>query len=105
MISALPQLAHQSPVGLKRPIGQSLIRALRHIVEFDSGLLIRLSPELFTGFVFIHTIQGFLILHPDSPTFFIRLQYSQRYLRGEQPFPVEAEIEPFFQDLVFTPLW
>jgi hypothetical protein len=29
--------------GLNRPIGQSLIRALRHIIEFDSGLLIRLS--------------------------------------------------------------
>jgi hypothetical protein len=28
-------------VGLQRPIGQSLIRALRHIIEFDSGLLIR----------------------------------------------------------------
>jgi hypothetical protein len=27
--------------GLNRPIGESLIRALRHIIEFDSGLLIR----------------------------------------------------------------
>jgi hypothetical protein len=31
----------QSLVGLKRPNGQSLIRARRHIIEFDSGLLIR----------------------------------------------------------------
>jgi hypothetical protein len=29
--------------GLSRPIGQSLIRALRHIIEFDSGLLIKSS--------------------------------------------------------------
>jgi hypothetical protein len=42
------QLVHQSPVGLKRPNGQSLICALRHIVKFDSDLLIRhsgLQPE------------------------------------------------------------
>ena len=31
----------QSLGGLKRPNGQSLIRALRHIIKFDSGLLIR----------------------------------------------------------------
>ncbi len=30
----------RSAKGLQRPIGQSLIRALRHIIEFDSGLLI-----------------------------------------------------------------
>jgi hypothetical protein len=29
--------------GLNRPIGQSLIRALRHIIKFDSGLLIKSS--------------------------------------------------------------
>jgi hypothetical protein len=27
--------------GLDRPIGKSVIRALRHTIEFDSGLLIR----------------------------------------------------------------
>lgn len=31
----------RSSFGLKRPNGQSLIRALRHIINFDSGLLIR----------------------------------------------------------------
>jgi len=36
-------LLHQSLFGLHRPIGQSLIRAHWHIIEFDSGLLIRLS--------------------------------------------------------------
>jgi len=30
-------------VGLTRPIGQSLIRSLPHIIEFDSGLLIKSS--------------------------------------------------------------
>jgi len=29
--------------GLNRPIGQSLIRALRHIIKFDPGLLIKSS--------------------------------------------------------------
>ena len=44
----------RSAKGLERPIGQSLIRALRHIIEFDSGLLIRhldldTAPEDFRG--------------------------------------------------------
>ena len=38
-----PVVCTRALFGLNRPVGQSLIRALRHIIEFDSGLLIKSS--------------------------------------------------------------
>lgn len=58
----------------------------------------------FPGFVFIMDGKGLLFLHPDSPTFVIGLEYYQRYLRGEKPYRVEPEVEPFLKSLVFTSL-
>lgn len=58
----------------------------------------------FPGSVFVMTMHGFLFLHPDSPTYVIDVGYSQRYLRGQQPFPVEGEVEPFLRSLLFTPI-
>lgn len=42
-------------------------------------------------------------LHPtstESSASVIHLHVSQRYLRGEKPFPLDAEVEPFFRDYV-----
>jgi hypothetical protein len=41
LITHTPFVYDQSPYGLTRPNGQSLIRARRHIIKLDSGLLIR----------------------------------------------------------------
>lgn len=62
------------------------------------------SSHLFPGFVFILTRHGFVFLHPHSPTHIIALEYSQRYLKGEMPPRLEAEVEPFLKSLVFGPL-
>lgn len=60
--------------------------------------------RLFPGTVFIMEDHGFLCPHPNFPRFIVNLSYSQRYLRGEQPLPVEKEIAPFFKSLMFTPV-
>ncbi len=56
------------------------------------------------GSVFILTERDFYLLHPDSPEVVVHLSYSQRFLRGEKPLLIEAEIEPFLKSLVFTPI-
>ena len=58
----------------------------------------------FPGSVFILTGHHFVFLHPDSPTLVIHVNYGQRYLRGQQPLPLEAEVESFLKSLVFTPI-
>lgn len=63
----------------------------------------QVNPNM-PGFVFTVSTKGFRVLHPDSPTFIIDLQYSQLYLRGQQPLSLESELEPFFNSLMFTPL-
>jgi len=60
--------------------------------------------QQFPGTAFIMADHGFLCPHPDFPRFIVKLWYSQRYLRGEQPLPVEKEITPFLKSLVFTPI-
>ena len=40
LIIPTPLVCDQSLGGLKRPNGQSLIRGHRHIIKFDSGLLV-----------------------------------------------------------------
>jgi hypothetical protein len=62
------------------------------------------SSRVHPGSVFILIRKGFIFLHPDSSSFLLRLEYSERYLRGEQSFSLEAEVEPFFRSLVFTPI-
>ena len=57
----------------------------------------------FPGAVFIISNRAFLCPHPDFARFIVNLEYSQRYLQGEEPLPVEKEIEPFFKSLMFTP--
>lgn len=60
--------------------------------------------RLFPGSVFTRKAHGFLILHPESPTFLIDIIYTQRYLRGEQPIRLETEAEEFLKGLAFTSL-
>ncbi|MEE9550933.1 MAG: hypothetical protein V3W08_11120 [Candidatus Binatia bacterium] len=62
------------------------------------------SSRVHPGSVFIMITKGFIFLHPDSSTFLLRLEYSERYLLGELSFSLEAEVEPFFRSLVFTPI-
>jgi hypothetical protein len=62
------------------------------------------SSRVLPGSVFIMITKGFIFLHPDSSTFLLRLEYSERYLLGELSFSLEAEVEPFFRSLVFTPI-
>ncbi len=56
------------------------------------------------GSVFILTQRDLYFLHPDSPEVVVHLSYSQRFLRGEKPLPIDAEIEPFLKSLEFTPI-
>ena len=62
------------------------------------------TSHLFPGSVFIFSRHGFALLHPDSPTHVVALEYSQRYLKGEMPPRLEAEVEPFLKSLVLSPL-
>jgi len=61
------------------------------------------SPRDFSGSVLIMTRQGFIVPHPYSPTSYVWFEYSQRFPRGQKPFPIEAELEPFLTSLAFTP--
>ncbi len=54
--------------------------------------------------VFILTGQVYYCLHPDSTKGYVVLKYSQRFLRGENPLPIESEVEPFLKSLSFTPI-
>jgi len=58
----------------------------------------------FPGVVFIMSDHFFLCPHPDFPRLIVSLGYSQRYLQGIQPFPVAAELVPFFKSLRFIPI-
>ena len=58
----------------------------------------------FPGYVFVMETKGYLFTHPDSPTTVIGLEYDQRYLKGEKPYPLEPEVEPFLESLEFTSL-
>jgi tetratricopeptide (TPR) repeat protein len=59
----------------------------------------------FPGSVFLINKRGSVILHPDSPTLVINVEYRQYYARGAHPLSAEAletEVEPFQKSLEFT---
>ena len=57
------------------------------------------------GKIFILTGQDLYLPHPDHPRWLlIKCSYSQRYLQGAAPLPVEREMESFLKSVVFTPL-
>jgi hypothetical protein len=61
----------------------------------------------FPGSVFLISKRGSVLLHPDSPTLLIMVEYRQYYAQGAQPLSAEAletEVEPFQESLEFTPL-
>jgi hypothetical protein len=58
----------------------------------------------YQGSVFMWDQHGFVCLHPYVPEGAIDIQYSQRWLQGEQPLLLEAEGEPFLRSLVFKQL-
>ncbi len=62
------------------------------------------NPQ-FPGYVFVISKEGFVVLHPDSPTLVINVEFRQYYARGLQPLSAEAlerEVEPFQMSLEFT---
>ena len=86
----------ESKASLDKYLGWDCIR---YEIRWESH-----NPPAFPGFIFLHTVRGFQFLHPDSSTLVIDISYSERYLRGQQSIPLEAEIEPFLRSLVFTPV-
>jgi hypothetical protein len=54
--------------------------------------------------VFLWDQHGFVCIHPYVPEGAIDIQYSQRWLQGEQPLPLEAEGESFLKGLEFKHL-
>lgn len=62
------------------------------------------APRDFPGTVLMLTRQGFIVPHPDTPGFYIWVEYSQRFPPGRESYPVETELEPFLKSLVFTPM-
>lgn len=56
----------------------------------------------FPGSIFILATRGFRCLHPHWPKYMVDVGYSQRYLRGQRPLSIEAELEPFLKSVVFA---
>lgn len=52
--------------------------------------------------VFILEMHGLTCLHPEVPTAFVDIQYSQRRLATEEPVDITAEGEEFIRSLQFT---
>jgi tetratricopeptide (TPR) repeat protein len=78
----------------------------RDCVRYQSTSEEQKNPQ-FPGCVFEISKQGFIVLHPDSPTLVINLEYRQYYAREVQPLSGEAlerEVEPFQNSLEFTAL-
>src|SRR5207247_3443694 len=52
------------------------------------------------GSIFVVTSREYYCLHPlstEASPLLVRLHVSQRYLPGDQPLPIQAEVEPFFR--------
>jgi len=57
------------------------------------------------GRVFDMLIMGYYCRHPDVPrSYVINIEYSQRFLQGEDPLPNESERDSFINSLRFTQL-
>ncbi len=57
------------------------------------------------GKIFILTGQDLYFPHPDHPRWLlIKCSFSQRYLQGASPLPVETEVESFLKSVEFTPV-
>jgi hypothetical protein len=53
--------------------------------------------------IFLLTTRGWFCLHPHWPHYMIDAGHSQLHLKGEEPVPLDAEIEPFLKSPLFTP--
>ena len=50
--------------------------------------------------------RGFFCLHPDrARSLMIDVRYDQTYLKGQEPLPLDLEVEPFLKGPVFTATW
>ncbi len=56
----------------------------------------------FTESTFILITRGLYCLHPHWPGYIIDVGYTQQHLEGEEPLPLEAEVEPFLTSPVFN---
>ena len=52
--------------------------------------------------VFILATRGLFCLHPHWPRYLIDIGYTQLHLKGEDPLPLDAEVEPFLRIPVFS---
>ncbi|HXG51768.1 MAG TPA: hypothetical protein VNN77_10225 [candidate division Zixibacteria bacterium] len=52
--------------------------------------------------IFILATRGWFCLHPHWPQYMIDAAYTQVHLKGEEPVPVDVEIEPFLRSPLFT---
>lgn len=52
--------------------------------------------------VFILATRGLYCLHPDWPRYMIDVGYTQLYLKGQEPLPLDTQVEPFLKSPVFT---
>lgn len=56
----------------------------------------------FPAAVFMLATRGLYCLHPEWPRYMIDVGYTQLYLKGHPPLPLDAEVEPFLRSPVFT---
>jgi tetratricopeptide (TPR) repeat protein len=73
-------------------------------VRYENTTEDRSNPA-FPGLVFVISKQGLVVLHPDSPTLAINVEYRQYHAQGVTPLSAEAlerEVEPFQRSLEFT---
>lgn len=78
---------------LDKSLGSDCLRY--DVTAEDRGAL------MYPGSVYIVDIHGFTCFHPDSTSYLIQAEYSQRRLQEEAPLSLEAEGEAFLKDLVF----
>jgi len=92
-------LGHE--VVVDESLGATCVRYLR-VTEFTGESM----QWRFRDALFITASRGFFCLHPDrTRSMTIDVRYDQTYLKGQEPLPLDAEVEPFLKSPMFTATW
>jgi len=72
-------------------------------VKYDSVVEDHGAPSA-AGTILIINATHYFFRHPDDPKYIVEIGYSQRFPKGDKPLPLEDEVKPFLQSIVFTPI-
>ena len=88
-------------VAVDESLGATCVR-YRRVTEFTGESMRWRFPDA----LFTFATRGFVCLHPDrTRPMMIDVRYDQTYLKGQEPLPIDAEVEPFLKSPVFTATW